>query len=194
MDEHWINLINDERVTRSKYSYIFPVDEDISKLREYLINKVFDMGDVLSLSNITLQTAIIYIEKLLYKGKPEIIEKDKVLWAITALLLAAKYIELDDNIPFIRDFRKIIKNKSYTWDVIVKWEHVFLKILEWDLMVVTPLHFTECILNYWVLFGDDQVSITDQNGAKSYRYVSNIEFVYEKHKKEQIDEIIQSIK
>lgn len=101
------------------------------------------MGDVLNLSNVTLQTGIIFIEKLLHYGKPDLICLDKTLWAITALLLAAKYIELDDNIPFIKDFRKISCGKAYTYEVIVKCESVFLKALKYDLMVVTPLHYTE---------------------------------------------------
>lgn len=101
----------DEQKTLNSNSNNAIEQQDAYNLREYLINRIFDMGDILNLRNITLQTAVIYIEKLLHNRKHEIIEKDKLLWAITGLLLASKYIELDDNIPFIKDFRKIANNK-----------------------------------------------------------------------------------
>lgn len=85
---------------------------------------------------------------LLSVGKLNVIEKDKDLWSVTALLLACKYIELDDNIPFIKEFRKVLKCKTYTTEIFIKSEKVFLKAMNWDLMVITPLHFAECILNY----------------------------------------------
>lgn len=132
-----------KKSAENKYPHNPSEDPDTIKLREYLINKIFDLGDILDLRNITLQTAIIYVEKLLKNGKINIISHDKCLWAVTSLLLACKYIELDDDIPSINSLLKTISNKSYTYDVVLKCESVFLKVLNWDLMVVTPLHYTE---------------------------------------------------
>ena len=61
-------------------------------------------------------------------------------------------------------------------------------------MVTTPLHFTESIINFSVLFGDDQVNINDEHGNETYQYVSNVEYVNEKQKIDQIQELIRNIK
>ena len=160
-------------------------DEHNSKfyeVRKGLINNVFDYGDSLSLRNITLQVAIVYIEKLMKIWNIDILNKDINLWSIAALSLAAKYIELDDNVPRISELKEVIENKSYSRTIFVKCEKYLLRILDWDLMVITPLHFASCILNYSVLFGDDNIKIIDNNGKEAYRFVSNIEFEYEVNK------------
>lgn len=75
------------------------------------------------------------------------LDTDKDLWAASALLLASKYIELDDNIPFIQDLRNL-GLKAYSTEIFIKSEKVLLKALNWELMIITPLHFAECILNH----------------------------------------------
>jgi len=157
-----------------KLSYPSTLPTQFHELRKYWINKIFDFSDRLKLRNITVQTAIIYLDTLLSIGSYENLEKDKVLWSATALFLAAKYIEIDDNIPYIRELQKIIGSSSYTSEIFIKCEKVMLKAMDWDLMVVTPLNFTTCILSYSVLFGDDKVKITDSRGIETYHYVSNI--------------------
>ena len=152
---------------------------DFYKVRKGLINNIFDYGDSLNLRNITLQVAIVYIEKLIKFWHIDILNRDTNLWSIAALFLAAKYVELDDNVPRIIELKEIIENKHYSNSIFVKWEKYLLKALKWDLMVITPLHFASWILNYWVLFGDDSIKIIDQSGKELYRFVSNIEFEYE---------------
>ena len=182
------------RAIENNLSYPSEISPKFFEVRKYLINRIFDLGDSLDLRSITLQCAIIYIEVLLNVGKLDIIDKDKDLWSVNALQLAWKYIELDDSIPFIKEYSKLVDCRNYTTDIFIKSERVLLKALKWDLMVITPLHFTSCILNHCVLFGDDKVKIIDQRGQDSYRYVSNIEFEYEKQKKDQITQIVQAIK
>jgi hypothetical protein len=122
-----------------------------------------------------------------------VLDTDKDLWAASALLLASKYIELDDNIPFIQDLRSL-GLKAYSTEIFIKSEKVFLKALNWELMIITPLHFAECILNHWAIFGDDRIKLKDINENEIYRYASNIEFEYEADKKDQLNAIISSIK
>jgi hypothetical protein len=162
-------------------------------LRKYLIDKVFDYGDSTELRNVTLQWAIVYLEILLRKSKLDVLDTDKDLWAASALLLASKYIELDDNIPFIQDLRNL-GLKAYSTEIFIKSEKVLLKALNWELMIITPLHFAECILNHWAIFGDDRIKLKDINDNEIYRYASNIEFEYEAYKKDQLNAIISSIK
>lgn len=170
------------RRTQTKPNADLKRNEKLCQIRKCLINNIFDYGDCLDLRNITLQTAIVYIEKLLSVCKLDVIDKDKNLWSLGALSLACKYIELDDNIPGIRELQRLLDNKNYNREIFIKWEKILLKGLRWNLMTITPLHFAAWILNYSVLFGDDSIKITDGNGTESYRFVSNIEFEYEKSK------------
>lgn len=70
------------------------------------------------------------------------------LVAITSLLLAcnhnilnsAKYDELDDNIPMIKDFQRITRG-AFSWEEVVGCEADLLSRLNWNLVVLTPLHF-----------------------------------------------------
>lgn len=186
-------MAQDELVCNKNVRYNGNADQTYIDIRKYLINKVFDYGDATELRNVTLQWAIVYLEMLLRRSKLDVLDKDKDLWAASALLLASKYIELDDNIPFIQDLRRL-GLKAYSTEIFIKSENVLLKALNWELMILTPLHFAEWILNSWALFGDDRVKIIDQNNSEIYRYTSNIEFEYESYKKDQLKSIINSIK
>lgn len=72
---------------------------------------------------------------------PEFDVQKADLNALTCLLLASKFDELDDNIPLIRDFTRLAKSKGFTYDDVVKHEIILLRQLDWDLFKQTPLHF-----------------------------------------------------
>lgn len=62
--------------------------------------------------------------------------------AITCLLLASKYDELDDRIPFIIDLTRVLKNvATLKHSEVLKMESKLLFAFDWDLMIITPLHF-----------------------------------------------------
>lgn len=74
---------------------------------------IFEVGDKLRQSNLTIHTAACYLDLLLHEYESEMTPDKLHIVAITSLLLAckpislssiAKYDELDDNIPLIRDF------------------------------------------------------------------------------------------
>jgi hypothetical protein len=66
--------------------------------------------------------------------------------AITCLLLASKYDELDDRIPFINDMSKLLRKVTQLHhSEVVKTETDLLFAFNWDLMILTPLHFVYSI-------------------------------------------------
>jgi len=77
-------------------------------------------------TNLTIHIAIAYLERLYFLGYDKIIDKKGMQYqksqeelrklTVTCLLLASKYDELDDRIPFINDLINIYKN-------VVKIEH-----------------------------------------------------------------------
>jgi len=75
------------------------------KLRKNLIEWIFNIGFRLKQRDITQQLAVVYLDRLLIKGHGDEIEKQKFLFGVTLLMIASKYDEIDDNIPFIRDFK-----------------------------------------------------------------------------------------
>jgi Cyclin, N-terminal domain len=82
------------------------------------------------------------------------------------LLLAAKYDELDDRIPLIREIQKLARYEFSYKDCKAE-EEVVLFALDWSLIVVTPLHLIQTLLSMGVVFEDEvtrssnSVMITD---------------------------------
>jgi hypothetical protein len=64
------------------------------------------------------------------------------LLALSCLLIASKYDELDDKIPFIIDMSKILKKiVQINHEEMIKLETEILFSFNFDLMILTPLHF-----------------------------------------------------
>ena len=73
--------------------------------------------------------------------------------AVTCLLLASKYDELDDKIPFINDMiYSLQKVMSLKHNEVLKLEGKLLHIFHWDLMILTPLHFVYSYLAQGIIF------------------------------------------
>lgn len=74
-------------------------------------------------------------------------------------MLAAKYDELDDKIPFINDIARIMKNVvTIKHADVIKFETKLLFAFNWDLMILTPIHFVYSILSQGFVFeGIDHV-------------------------------------
>lgn len=155
LEEHWTELINDESTLWK------PLPKSLSNyadLRKSMIEWIFDLGDKLKQRSLTLQLAIVYVDKLLLAGKGPEMEKDKHLWGLTALYLASKYDELDRNIPFISDLRKVSRKAAYSWSEVTKCESNFINFLNWDIMIVSPLNYTYALLTFGVVFTTDKFS------------------------------------
>ncbi len=74
-------------------------------------------------------------------------------------MIASKYDELDDKIPYIRDFRTVSSRACFTWDQVVNCESRIFNWLDWDLMVISPENFTTAILSFGIAFSDDAIPV-----------------------------------
>lgn len=64
LEEHWAELLNDETTLCTPY----PKGQyDFSDLRKSIIEWIFHLGDKLKQRSLTLQIAIVYIDKLFHK-------------------------------------------------------------------------------------------------------------------------------
>jgi len=96
------------------------------------------------------------LDRLLIQGRGQEIEIQPYLYGVTLLLLASKYDELDDKIPYIKDFRKVSSRSNFTWDQVVHCESKVAHWLDWDLMVISPENFTTTLLTFGVFFSDEE--------------------------------------
>jgi len=101
---------------------------------------------------LTIHIAIAYLERAyqngLYKTKEARLKSENQLrvLAVTCLLLASKYDELDDRIPFINDMSKVLKKAAnINHSEVLKLETEILFSFNWDLIIITPLHFVYSI-------------------------------------------------
>ncbi|CDW90558.1 n-terminal domain containing protein [Stylonychia lemnae] len=167
-------LIQDEQFfTHVKYneSQIHP---DIINYKKVLIDWLFEIGQRFYQSNLTIHIAIAYLERAYQNGlnrtKDNKLKTDNQLrvLAVTCLLLASKYDELDDRIPFINDMSKILKKiASINHADVLKLETEVLFSLNWDLIVITPLHFVYSITSQGCVFEQsDNVQLKIQNKNK----------------------------
>ena len=81
--------------------------------RKHLVEWTVEVGDKLGQSNLTIHTALTYID-LLLPSEPSLEKPALQLTALTALLIASKYDELDDNIPPVKDFLRASKSRAAT--------------------------------------------------------------------------------
>jgi len=95
--------------------------------RKELIEQTFEVGYKTQQASTIIHIAACYLDKLLHSEF-----HSSNLTALTCLLLASKYDELDDNIPLIKE---IIRKSSckYSYDEFVAEEGRILKALNWDL-------------------------------------------------------------
>jgi hypothetical protein len=89
------------------------------------------------------------------KEKPS--EENYLLYQLTCSMVASKYDELDDNVMLIRDLRgyatRVMDAKSTpSFDDIVECERRLMVKLDWNLMILQPIHFLKAFLANGVLF------------------------------------------
>lgn len=131
-----------------------------------MIDYIIDLGDRLQQSNFTIHCATAYFDIVFLDMR----RKNKIssrgfedpnksrLVALTCLFLASKYEELDDNIPSVLEF----VDESWIADLekrgVIELEaEIISEHLNWDLMILAPLHVAETLLSMGVIFMDDKL-------------------------------------
>lgn len=98
------------------------------------------------------------MDRLLQRGHYEEIAKQVYLYGVTLLMLASKYDEIDDNIPFIRNFRAVSSKANFSWDQVTGCETRILNYLNWDLVSLSPENFTTALLSFGIVFSEDNIA------------------------------------
>ncbi len=121
---------------------------------------VCEVGRNVHLSTPTIHIAVAYLDYVL--AKQDVAKGQFHLVGLTCLVLAAKYDELDRNIPSLSTFLRSAGPQllgSRAEDV-KDCEMLVLRVLEWNLCIFTPLIFVEMLLTQGVLNKSDMAGDT----------------------------------
>lgn len=140
-------------------------------MRKLLVDWIKEVGGRLLLSKATIHIAVAYLDYVL--GKQDMPRHRLCLVAVTCLYLAAKYDELDRNIPNLNDLLRASSAKlsAARPDDIKECEVSLLRTLSWSLRIITPLVFAEVLLTQGVVHKSDKVG--DNNEAAS-SYIAKV--------------------
>ncbi|CAI2387289.1 unnamed protein product [Moneuplotes crassus] len=138
-------LLEDEKYQNVDLSADFQTNEPKSTSRRQVLKWIYHFGQKFKQSCITIQTAIIYFDKLIGKLPIMHIKHESDLWAATCLLVASKFAEPDMNVVRISDLRKV--NKKFKLMVMKKYEKKLCSILNWELNFITPAHYRDSVVD-----------------------------------------------
>lgn len=105
-----------------------------------------------------------FLSKQIQSSGVPLTAKNLTLYQLTCVLLAAKYDELDENIPLIRDLQRHYgrlltgagaSDHTPTFEEVIECERNLMRFFNWNLMFVTPTHFVKTLLANGVVFEND---------------------------------------
>ncbi|CDW87491.1 cyclin-j-like protein [Stylonychia lemnae] len=140
--------------------------------RTRLVQKLLAFGRRLHQSDTTVQLAIKLMDRV-FSVCPDIAAQSYDLIANGCLMLAAKFEELDQNIPMLFDLQ--IANKfKITYHQLKGVEAELLVLLDFDFMALTPIHFLKHLHATGLLISSDQkltgIEITEKTLFKVKEY------------------------
>jgi hypothetical protein len=88
-------LLMDEKEFFVYFPKTMMEDETVQKTRREILKWIYHYGNKFDQSEVTIQVAMVYVDKLIFLEKIKELEKNLIIWAGTALLVASKFSELD---------------------------------------------------------------------------------------------------
>jgi hypothetical protein len=78
------------------------------------------------------------------------------LVAYTAVFFSAKYCEKDSRGPTASDI-SYLSQKVFDPKEIIKWETRILQVIDWNLLLATPIDFVKVYLGLGCVFSNDKI-------------------------------------
>ncbi len=120
---------------------------------------IVDLSSHFKLSLGTEHIAVAYLDLAL--GKNEFPAEKYAVVAVTCLWVAAKFYEIDPNIPFLGDLQKAATTRGcrrLSECTIIDCEQRLLKALDWNLNVTPAAAFVNLLFFQGVVFSSDRLS------------------------------------
>ena len=161
-----------------------------------MLELICEVGDCLKQSQLTIHLAVNYLDRFLTaknKIHQDVTDKKSLKLALfkkhsldavamSCLLLASKFDELDDNIPLISEFTRahaMIRDSlrsekvassgkgktTLKYDDISKCELNLLNILKWSLNTLTPLHFVQNFVYQGIVYSNDTLAQPENSAS-----------------------------
>ena len=152
--EHYHTMLIDEKYQSHNY---IDSNKNYFKARGNLINMIMEAGRKLRQSQSIVHLAIKYMDIILNTNNviqnsvPS--ESFKVI-AMVWLNIASKFDALDLNTPYISELQRAT-GVYVPYPTLVAYERECLKILDWNLKLVTIYHFIEVIKNQGFILNND---------------------------------------
>jgi len=146
----YLNMLKDQQSFRLQNTMTIYIEH-----RSFLISWLKELNDQLHLSKLNLHIAVFYMDYAL--GQFSFARCRFELIALTCLILAVKYNEVDHKIPFLNDFLRVARTNLplSRMGELKKCETEILKLFNWNLKVVTSLNFAELLLVQGVVDSSD---------------------------------------
>jgi len=125
------------------------------KHRRWLVDWTCHLCENLGLITSTTHCAIFFLDKII-STRPDIPQKKWQLLCLACVSVACKYEEAEDDCPWIPELLQAadLKGHSSAW-FRDKGEIWVLKMLNWNLRALPPIHFVNYYISGGVLFDDD---------------------------------------
>jgi len=132
------------------------------KYRVNIIKWLKELTNKLDITNTSLHIAVAYTDYVL--SRLNIASGKFNLIALTCLIIAVKYDELDKNIPSLFDFINIARSTFFVKPKDIKdCEAKILSTLSWNLCIITPLNFLDILFTQGVLHITDTITEGEVN-------------------------------
>jgi len=123
-NDYWQILLQDQASisypTDEQQANYHQQDQEIDIVRKSITDYMNKVSENMNLSLFTTQMAIVHLDQLISKYDISKIEKQMQLWAISLLLVASKFNELEAEVPFIEELKKQLTKIKYSYKSIVR--------------------------------------------------------------------------
>ena len=110
-----------------------------ARYRKLVIDWIFEIGESFELSFNTILIGIRLLDSIALRFKADVTNYNNVAGIV--LMIAAKFQEPESKIPKISEMMRFFPD--YTKKDVIELEKIILRKLNWELNVLTPMHFVD---------------------------------------------------
>lgn len=146
---------------------VYNVGAKYIRHRRIVVDWMSEVGEEHKLSPVAIHCAVRHMDRLL--GQTDVPKGRLQLVAMACILVAAKHEEAEENIPTMGELNEC-SNNSFTIQELKDMEISVLRALNWQLTIVSPIHFLHLYLARGIVFESDLFEGGPQNKAATIKY------------------------
>jgi len=152
-----------ECLQQQKRSFRSHSDASYQQCRHAVVDWVCQVGEACGLKNLTIHTAIAFIDMLLDITP---IDRSRIqLVAIACILISAKIEEQEDQVPRVCTLTNFSGN-TFSRELVLKMESWILNVFKWEVNIVTTINFLE----YYLQAALHPAELAKNNHQRNYEH------------------------